>query len=199
VIAHRSTNLEPRRRHQQKGFTLMEVLISMFVLTVGLVSMLGVFATAMAATQSAQQDMIAKQLAQQAMETIFTARETQNIVWAQIQNEGGAGSPGIFVTGLQPINQPGIDGIYGTDDDSDAAEQIMILPGPDGIVQTAQGATVAAGDDVVLPLTNYQRSITITNTASGDLRQIVVIVQYVAAGLKVPRQYVLSGFISQYR
>ena len=75
----------------------------------------------------------------------------------------------------------------------------MILPGPDGIVQTAQGATVAAGDDVVLPLTNYQRSITITNTASGDLRQIVVIVQYLAAGLKVPRQYVLSGFISQYR
>lgn len=163
----------------------------MFVLTVGLVSMLGVFATAMAATQSAQQDMIAKQLAQQAMETIFSARETQNILWAQIQNVGGAGAPGIFVTGLQPITQPGIDGIYGTADDGAALPQTMTLPGPDGIVNTA--------DDIVMPLTNYQRSITITNTAAGDLRQIVVIVQYIAAGLKVPRQYVLSGYISQYR
>lgn len=199
MIAQRTTSPEQRRRRKQQGFTLMEVLISMFVLTVGLVSMLGVFATAMAATQSAQQDMFAKQLAQQAMETIYTARETQNIVWAQIQNVGGAGTPGIFVTGLQPIKQTGIDGIYGTADDGAAAGQTMILPGPDGIVQTAPGATVPAGDDIIVPLTNYQRSITITNTPSADLRQIVVVVQYVAAGLRVPRQYVLSGFISQYR
>jgi len=176
----------------------MEVLISMFVLTIGLVSMLGVFATAMAATQTAQQDMIAKQLAQQAMETIFTARETQNVVWAQIQNVNGAG-PGLFVTGLQPIRQAGTDGIFGTGDDAAAPALTMTLPGPDGIVQTANGATTPAGDDVIVPLTNYQRSITITNTASADLRQIVITVQYMAAGLKVPRQYVLSGFISQYR
>ena len=191
MIAHRFTNSEQLHRRQQQGFTLMEVLISMFVLTVGLVSMLGVFATAMAATQTAQQDMMAKQLAQQAMETIFTARETQNIVWAQIQNVGGAGSPGIFVTGLQPITQAGIDGIYGTADDGAASPQTMTLPGPDGIVGTA--------DDISMGLTNYQRSITITNTASADLRSITITIQYIAAGLKVPRQYVLSGFISQYR
>jgi type II secretory pathway pseudopilin PulG len=199
MIAHRVTSPEQHRRRQQEGFTLMEVLISMFVLTIGLVSMLGVFATAMAATQTAQSDMIAKQLAQQAMETIFTARETQNIVWNQIQNVGGAGTPGIFVTGLQPIQQPGLDGIYGTADDAVALPETMTLPGPDGIVQTANGAVVPAGDDVIISLTNYQRSITITNTASADLRQIVIVVQYVAAGLKAPRQYVLSGFISQYR
>ena len=87
-----AATLRRRFNRQQLGFTLLEVLISMFVLTVGLVSMLGVFATAMAATQTAQQDMIAKQLAQQAMETIYTARETANITWDQIQNVGGAGS-----------------------------------------------------------------------------------------------------------
>jgi prepilin-type N-terminal cleavage/methylation domain-containing protein len=175
----------------QRGFTLLEVLISMFILTVGLVSMLGVFATAMAATQTAQQDMIAKQLAQQAMETIFTARETQNIVWSQIQNVGGPGSPGIFRTGLQAIKQPGTDGIIDTINDGGSSPQTMTLPGPDGIVGTP--------DDVIMGLTNYQRSIAITNTASADLRQITITIQYTTPQFRFPKQYVLSGFISQYR
>ena len=176
---------------RQEGFTLLEVLISMFVLTIGLVSMLGVFATAMAATQTAQQDMIAKQLAQQAMETIYTARETQNIVWDQIQNVGGPGSPGIFRTGLQPIKQVGTDGIIDTINDGASSPQNMTLPGPDGIVGTA--------DDVTIGLTNYQRSIAITNTASADLRQVTITIQYTTPQFKFPKTYTLSGFISQYR
>lgn len=183
----------PRRRlnRQQQGFTLLEVLISMFVLTVGLVSMLGVFATAMAATQTAQQDMIAKQLAQQAMETIYTARETANITWDQIQNIGGAGSPGIFRTGLQPIKQVGTDGIMDTINDGASAAQTMTLPGPDGIVGTA--------DDVTMGLTNYQRSIAIANTPSADLRSITITIRYTTPRNRFPKNYVLSGFISQYR
>ena len=183
----------PARCHepQQQGFTLIEVLISMFVMTIGLVSMLGVFATAMAATQTAQQDMLAKQLAQQAMETIYTARETQNIVWAQIANVGAAGSPGIFLSGLQPIRQAGVDGIYGTADDSSASPQVMTLPGPDGVVGTP--------DDISMGLSNYQRGIKITDTASADLRSITITIQYQAAGIKAPKLYALSGFISQYR
>jgi hypothetical protein len=163
----------------------------MFVMTIGLVSMLGVFATAMAATQTAQQDMIAKQLAQQAMETIYTARETQNITWAQIQNVGAAGSPGIFVGGLLPIQQAGVDGIYGTADDSSASPQVMTLPGPDGIIGTA--------DDISMGLNNYQRSITIVNAVATDLRSVTITIQYRTAGLRFPKQYVLAGFISQYR
>ena len=178
-------------RQRQRGFTLLEVLISMFVLTVGLVSMLGVFATAMAATQSAQQDMVAKQLAQQAMETIFTARETANLTWDQIQNVSGGGSPGIFRTGLQPIKQTGTDGIYGSINDGSSSPQTMTLPGPDGIVGTS--------DDVLMGLTNYQRSISILNTASTDLRSITITIQYYAPPSKFPKTYVLSGYISQYR
>ena len=40
---------------KQRGFTLVEVLISMVVLTIGLVSLLGIFAMAMAKTQGSQQ------------------------------------------------------------------------------------------------------------------------------------------------
>jgi prepilin-type N-terminal cleavage/methylation domain-containing protein len=178
-------------RQRQQGFTLLEVLISMFVLTVGLVSMLGMFATAMAATQSAQQDMVAKQLAQQAMETIFTARETANLTWDQIQNVSGGGSPGIFRTGLQAIKQPGTDGIYGSINDGSSSPQMMTLPGPDGIIGTS--------DDVLMGLTNYQRSITLLNTTSADLRSITITIQYYAPPSKFPKTYVLSGYISQYR
>lgn len=185
------TQKTARFRQRQKGFTLLEVLISMFVLTVGLVSMLGVFATAMAATQSAQQDMVAKQLAQQAMETIFTARETANLTWDQIQNVSGGGSPGIFRTGLQAIKQPGTDGIYGSMNDGSSSPQMMTLPGPDGIVGTS--------DDVIMGLTNYQRSISLLNTTSADLRSITITIQYYAPPSKFPKTYVLSGYISQYR
>jgi prepilin-type N-terminal cleavage/methylation domain-containing protein len=199
VTTQRAATLRRRLNRQQQGFTLLEVLISMFVLTVGLVSMLGVFATAMAATQTAQQDMIAKQLAQQAMETIYTARETANITWDQVQNVGGAGSPGIFRTGLQPIKQVGTDGIMDTINDGASQPQTMTLPGPDGIVQTPTGATVPSGDDVMMGLTNYQRSIAIANTPSADLRSITITVRYTTPRSRFPKTYVLSGFISQYR
>jgi prepilin-type N-terminal cleavage/methylation domain-containing protein len=183
--------------NRQRGFTLVEVLISMVVLTIGLVSLLGIFAMAMAKTQGSQQDLIAKQVAQEAYEALFTARETANISWAQVQNVGTGSIPdGIFVTGLQQVRQAGVDGIMGTADDSAAPVQSMTLPGPDGIVGTT--------DDINLPLTNFQRSIAITPVVNGgviasDLRTVTVTVQYYTPQSKFPKTYVLSGFISQYR
>jgi len=171
----------------------------MVVLCIGLVSLLAVFVVAFAATQTAQEDMIAKQIASQTMESIFTARNTANIQWLQIQNVGSGTTPdGIFVTGLQPINQAGADGIYGTADDANAAAQTMTLPGPDGIVGTA--------DDVIVPLTNFSRSILIapvndptTGNVIGDLRQITITVQYTTPQTRTPKSYVLTAYISQYR
>ena len=76
------------RNATESGFSLLEVVISMAILTVGLVSLLGVFGLAMASTQTSQQDMIAKQLANEAMESIVTARNTSQISWDDIQNVG---------------------------------------------------------------------------------------------------------------
>ena len=45
------------------GFSLIEVVISMAILTVGMISLLGVFGLAMASTQTSQEDMIAKKVA----------------------------------------------------------------------------------------------------------------------------------------
>ncbi len=189
TIARNRTKTSWQAASPAGGFTLIEVLISIVVITIGLLSLLAAFGVAMQSTHLAKEDMIAKQLAQEAMESIVTARETANITWAQIQNVGASG--GIFVSGLQPIKQAGADGIIGTADDSAAPPETMQDPGPDGIVGTAD-------DPPPTGLTNFQRSIQIAPSTSVDLRTVTITVQYAANGGRV-RTYVLSGMISQYR
>jgi hypothetical protein len=163
----------------------------------------------MAATQTSQQDIIAKQLANEAYESIITARNTSQMSWDAIQNNGGTqyciNSPspcGIFIgtagsAQFQPIYNAGVDGIFGTSDDAAAGEQQLREPGPDGIFGTS--------DDVYIPLTGYQRAIQITavNDASGNLittlRGVNITVQYSTSQAQLPKTYVLSGFISQYQ
>ncbi len=181
-------------RKRQTGFSLLEVLISMVVLTVGMVSLLAVFGTAIAATQDSQEDMIAKQLASEAMESILTARDSSQITWAQINN---VPTGGIFVTGAKPINLPGGDGIVGTADDTAAGPEILTSPGRDGIVGTA--------DDQQISLANFTRTIAITPVINGgvttpDLRNITITITYVSPQFKaINKTYVLTSFISQYR
>jgi len=195
-MAQPAETLQSKIRDRQQGFTLLETMISMVVLTIGLVALLGVVGMAMTATQTSQEDMIAKKLAQEAVESIYTARNTANVTWSQILNTGGGG---IFVTGFQPINQSGADGIFGTADDSLAAAQVLTLAGPDGIYGTA--------DDVTVALTNFTRSIAITTVGNpstpglpySNLRQLTVSIQYNTPQFRLPKQYVLTSYISQYR
>jgi type IV pilus modification protein PilV len=182
------------RRQAERGFSLLEVVISMAVLTVGLVSLLGVFGLAMASTQTSQQDMIAKQLANEALESIVTARNTSQVSCAQFQNIANGG---IFLNGANPIYLAGADGIVGTADDAAAGEQTLTEPGPDGIFGTA--------DDVSIPLTGYQRTILISPVYDSQgnlvttLRGVNITVQYATTQARLPKTYVLSSFISQYR
>lgn len=178
----------------ERGFSLIEVMVSMVVLTVGLVTLLGVFGLAMASTQTSQQDMIAMQLANESLESIVTARNTSQISWVQIQNVSNGG---IFMDGFNPINLAGGDGIVGTADDTVAGPQVLQAPGPDGIYGTS--------DDVQISLSGYKRKIEIlpVTDASGNvvstLRGLNITVQYSTTQAQMPKTYVLSSFISQYR
>lgn len=193
AMIRRSAKL-PANKEAQGGFSLIEVVISMAVLTIGMVSLLGVFGLAMATTQGAQQDMIAKQIANEAYESIVTARNSQEYTWDDIQNSGstncisGASSCGIFLGTTMQIYNAGADGIYGTSDDSAAGEQTLQDPGTDGIFQTA--------DDTFIPLTGYTRTITITNV-DATLRSVNIAVQYKVTQAGLPRSYVLNSYISQ--
>ena len=197
------------RKQAESGFSLLEVMISMVILTVGLLTVLSVFGLAIASTQTSQLDMIAKQLANEAYESIVTARNTSQIGWDAIQNTSGTQyctvlpSPcGIFVGSAdsqvyQPIYNSGADGIFGTADDAGAGGETLEEPGP--------GGNYGDADDIKLPLTNYQRAIQISplfdtnNNLVPTLRSVTITVQYTTPRMSTKKTYVLNSFISQYR
>jgi len=186
------------RNRGSQGMSLVEVLISMLVLTIAMIGLLSTLTFAMGATHSTSQDMIAKQLADEAMENIFTARNSDQLQWLQIQNQGAGTVPdGIFMPGLQSINQTpttgATPGLVNTVDYLAAAPKVLSSPGPDGIIGTA--------DDVKVPLVNFKRSIAIADVpnTNNQLRSITVTVQYSASPINVQKTYTLQGFISQFR
>ena len=193
IVKCRKTLARPNQL--QCGFSLLEVVISMALLTIGLVSLAGVFGLAMASTQESQEDMIAKQMANEVVESIVTARNTAQLSWDSIQNTSDGG---IFLNGFQQAYMPAGDGILGTADDVTGAQYVTITePGPDGIYGTS--------DDISLPLSNYRRQIQIqpVTDANGNvvpsLRAINVTIQYNTPRTRVPKTYSLSSFISQFR
>jgi len=189
-----------RRARGQLGFGLIEVMISMTILTIGLLALVGTFATALASTQWSQEDLIAKQKALEALESIYTARDTQQITFAQIANVGGGG---IFANGYTPMLQAGPDGLVGTADDVNfpkcpGGAECFQLPGPDGILGTA--------DDTTMSLQNFSRQVLISpvlqqpgNVPNPNLKQITVNVQYYKQGFRTPRVYTVNALMSAFR
>src|SRR5882762_9858146 len=186
------------RTPRQAGFSLLEVVIAGAVITVGLLAVLGLFGTALAATQSSQMDEIAHARATQALESIYTARQTNQLAWNSINNVGTitGGVNGIFNVGMIALADPGIDGLDGTADDVTPPTPI-ILPGPDGKLNTS--------DDVTVSLAAFQRQIQISpaldpNTGAPipSLKQVMVTVQFPGAR-GAPRAYTVQALVSQYR
>lgn len=187
-----------RPNPSQSGFSLLEVVIAGAVLTVGLLAVLGLFGVALGATQSSQMDEIAHARATQALESIYTARQTNQLAWDSINNVGTmtGNVNGIFNVGMLTLGDPGPDGLDGTVDDITPAAPI-ILPGPDGKLGTS--------DDKTVSLASFQRQIQITpalDPTTGaqipSLRQVVVTVQYPGAR-GIPRTYKVQALVSQYR
>ena len=203
-----TTMMQNRTAHEeargpQGGFSLLEVLIAIVVMTVGLLAVIAAFATAIAATQSAQEDLIARHKALDAMESIYTARNSQQIPFAAI---GNTANGGIFRGGPQPLLCGGADGLLGTADDvpcttaagaacPNGGVECMVLPGPDGVLGTA--------DDVVMSLSNFTRTITINQVlqqngqVNPNMMAITVAVSYTKNGLPA-RTFTANGLISSY-
>jgi prepilin-type N-terminal cleavage/methylation domain-containing protein len=177
-----------RAARTQKGFTLIEVMISMVVLALGVLSLASIFTQGLKASSQTQIQYIAQEKAQEALETIFTARDTKLLTWSQIAN---VSKGGVFKDGPQPLCAPGPDGLFGTsDDDTSTPDVVTIGPGPDNVFGTA--------DDIVMNLNPWMtRTIQISPVASTpNLQQITVTVAWNYAGQA--SQYVVVSYISNY-
>jgi prepilin-type N-terminal cleavage/methylation domain-containing protein len=174
-------------QHNESGFSLIETLIAMGILATGLLGLAGVFTVGMTHMATSSANLIAREKAREAVESVHTARDTRTITWAQIRNVTDGG---VFLNGEQQIKNPGLDGLVNTADDTGIEE--LRTPGPDGILGNA--------DDVRIQLTNYTRNVVISNVLDANnninpsLRQITVTIKYNVGPVK--RTYTLTTYIS---
>jgi prepilin-type N-terminal cleavage/methylation domain-containing protein len=166
------------------GFSLVEVLISIVILSGGLLALATGLSTGMVIMSTSHYHQIAKEKASEAMESVFTARDARKISnWDLIQNQGSGG--GIFLDGFRPLRAQGPDGLINTADDG--ALETYVQAGADNVLGTA--------DDEIVPLTNFTRRIEITRLDT-NLRQIRVTVRYTVGSLT--RQYQIVACISPF-
>jgi uncharacterized protein (TIGR02598 family) len=177
-------------RGSQDGFSLMEVVIATGVLSVGLFGGIAVLAAGMQRISSSPNEVIAVQKAAEAIESVFSARDAQNLTWSQIRNvQGQSGSDGgVFRDAAQPLTLAGPDGVVNTNDDPADIEQ-MVLP------------------NKTVTLNGFLRKIQIRDVAdvpqgcgaSGSpcaMRSVTVTITYPDG--KATRSYTLTTFISRY-
>jgi type II secretory pathway component PulJ len=176
------------RKHlnDEAGVTLIEAMIALCVLTVGAIGLASAFLNGINIANSGPNELVATQKAAEAVESVFSARDSKAVTWAQLKN---VPQGGIFVVGDQPLKVAGTDGIVNTADDLSAPVESVRLPGPDQMLETA--------DDVISTLNGYKREIRITDVANNtNLRVITVIITY-PSGTRTEK-YTLTAYISAF-
>ena len=178
------------RLRRAEGFSLIEIMVSMVILSVGLLGLVGVFALAVQRVNTSTPMLVAREKAREAVESVHAARDTGEFAWNTILNQANGG---VFLNGPQSLKLPGNDGLVNTADDG--AVETMRKPGADGIMNTA--------DDQVVTLDNFTREVQIatmnydgTTTLNPNLRQVTVIVRYKVDNAW--RTYTLVTYVSSY-
>jgi type II secretory pathway pseudopilin PulG len=179
-------------RESAEGFSLIEVMIATLVLTVGVLSLVGVVGLGLQTVASSSAMLIAREKAREAIESVHSARDTGELSWSRVRNVADGGA---FLNGAQDVRMPGPDGLVNTADDGSI--EVLRGPGPDGLLNSA--------DDTLTTLERglFQRQIIITPLTFDDnaavnpnLRQIVVTVSYRVRNTW--RTYTLTTFVSSY-
>lgn len=166
-------------RTNERGFGLVEALVGMLLLTVGMLGIGGAFAQGMKSLSGSNLDIIAREKAVEAIESVFSSRDTKTITWAEIRNVNGE-------TGSD-------DGVFLDD------EKALYLPGDDGLVNTADDSgdieTLVRMGDTEQVLDQFTRQIEI-RTVDDSLRRIKVTIRYQVGQER--REYELVTYISSY-
>lgn len=158
------------KKNGEAGFSYVETIISMVILTVGLLAAMSAMTFALLYAQISEKKTQAKEVAGSILENVFAIRDIQSqgglalSGWDAVQIKQGT-NPGIFIGGWYPVRDaPGADGIYGTTDDSCA------------VGGTCSTAAVVPG---------YERNIAINDIVENGVvrkRRITVTVRYRSTG-----------------
>jgi type II secretory pathway pseudopilin PulG len=160
------------KEKNEQGFSMVETIMALVILTIGILSVLAAMSFAIRSVQESEHITFSKENARSSMETIFSVRDLQlfdtngaesTYNWDTILVKNGS-NEGIFLDGWTPIREsPGIDGIFGTDDDACPADE---------------SCTVGAYTNDSPVVDGYQRKIEITDIVqNGTVRKRYIVVR----------------------
>ena len=168
-----AVNLSPAGRGQdERGFSLIEVLVAMLILTTGLLPLAGLFATAVQRMTASTPMLLAREKAREAIESVHAARDTGEASWATIRNVAAGG---VFLDNATAIKDPGNDGLVNTADDGD---------------------TQLSGELFTREIDINNLNVDGTATVNPNLREVRVIVRYKV--YNAWQVYTLVTYISSY-
>lgn len=161
---------------RQDGFSLIEAVVAIFIMTVGLIGTAAALSYAIHYGTISRNVTSAKSIIFAQIEEVETLRNSRRLDFKQIANVGGVDNTnapavfGGFSTGFRELSlNPGPDGVNGTDDD-------LLDAGADGTYGTADDFTNPA-----IVRSGYTRQITVTNL-SGSMKKIEIRVRYLGSG-----------------
>jgi type IV pilus modification protein PilV len=165
-----------------KGFSLIEIIIAIIIMATGLVALASLLVVGVTLPQRARQQEIAKQLANEIMESIIFAKESNPSGFSTFNsiNYTTNHPEGRFVStttnsNISKMLVAGPDGVYGTCDDGQTGTSFVncagttpslgtnvltatIDPGKDGKYSTTTGTDMV---NKTQPLLNYSREVII--------------------------------------
>ncbi len=157
----------------EDGFTMIEAIVAIFVLTIGLIGTVAAITYALEFGSISRNVGSAKSVIVASIEEVETLRNAQRLNFRQIANAGAVDNSDSsnqfngFSTGFKQVAlQTGPDGVNGTDDD------LTTAPGADGKYGTT--------DDVIdasLVRGGYLRQITVSDLST-SLKKVEVKVKY---------------------
>ncbi len=167
-----------RKHNQEQGFSLMEVIIAIFIVTISLLGTAAAITNALQYAALSRSVSTSKNLVVTTLENIESLRNSRRLKFKQIANVADVDNNDVdrtfsgFPPGFIDIStQPGPDGVVGTADD-------LISPGPDNVYGTADDFSNPA-----LAVGGFSRQILITFPDINDrtIKRVEVRIRYLAA------------------
>ena len=160
----------------QDGFSLLEAVVAIFVMTVGLIGTAAALGYAIHYGTISRNVTSAKSIIFAQIEEVEALRNSRRLDFKQIANVGGVDNTNApssfngFSTGFKELSlNPGPDGVNGTDDD-------LLDDGADNTYGTSDDF-----DNPAFVRSGYTRQITITSL-SDSMKKVEIRVRYLGSG-----------------